>query len=589
MPRRLTVLKFGSSILRADADLPSVVHEIYRFRRAGDRVLAVLSAYEGETTRLCEEARQLGSGEPGPDTARYIAQGEWAAVARLGLVLDRAGIPHRCLDVATMRLFAEGGTEDAAPVRVDRRRLLRALAEVGVVVVPGFVAEDARGEPRLLGRGGSDLTAVFLAHSLKARRCRLVKDVDALFDRDPAGPDGVSAKRFRTAHSRDALALDGRILQAKAVRWAEAAEQTIEIGGLQKDWGTRVGALATRFDERRGQKKTPPLRVALAGFGTVGQGVASRLLADPRSFELVGVLLRNRELPRGVSLRPALVITDSRALLARPWDVLIEVLGGTDPALGLVANALRRGKSVVTANKSWVAEAGPALTEISRSRAVPFLYSAAVGGGVPVLEVGARWARRRANYSVTAVLNGTSNFVLDRLARGTSLEAAIQEAQRRGFAELDPSRDLSGRDAADKLVLLTHAMTGQWVDPASVEIAGGDVRSALARAEPPCGVALRQVARLEVCSTIIRTSVRLETVSSDSPLAEVAGADNVVVFAAEGHSALVLRGRGAGRWPTTESIMGDLYALRRRASRQAEGDPVVALALASTDEPWRTS
>ncbi|QDU86352.1 Homoserine dehydrogenase [Planctomycetes bacterium Pla163] len=240
-PRDLVVLKFGSSVLRSTADLPRAVHEIYRALRDGRRVLAVVSAIGDTTDRLLAEARRLVERPSAPDLARLLAGGEREAAALLVLALDRAGLPAVALDPGDGCVRARGPVLDAEPVHVDLAAFARAFDAADVVVLPGFFAKGESGECVLLGRGGSDLTAVVVARALDADRCVLLKDVDGLYESDPAlvGASGAAPRRFERVTFADAERLDARILQPKAVRFcashaaARRASVSDEIAGSE--------------------------------------------------------------------------------------------------------------------------------------------------------------------------------------------------------------------------------------------------------------------------------------------------------------------------------------------------------------------
>jgi homoserine dehydrogenase len=171
----IVVLKFGSSVLSTASDIPNAVHEIYRWYRQGVRVVVVVSAVGNTTSTLIEEARSLA---PDPDPhclAALLATGERTSAALLGIALDRSGIPSRVLDPTEITLTVEGGALDSEPVGADRARCQALLEEWPVLVLPGFFGVK-EGRTHLLGRGGSDLSAVFLASVFGASMCRLVKD-----------------------------------------------------------------------------------------------------------------------------------------------------------------------------------------------------------------------------------------------------------------------------------------------------------------------------------------------------------------------------------------------------------------------------
>jgi hypothetical protein len=191
MPGRPVVLKLGGSVLLDATRLRRAVHEIYRWRREGREVVAVVSAFAGRTDEILDRCMRLDPGlEPAGHRrlspfalAAALGAGEAESAAFLGAQLDRAGVPATVLSPGAVGLRADGDPLDATPREVDTGPIERALERDGVVVFPGFVALDAAGRAVTLGRGGSDLTALFLAHALAADRCRLIKDVDA-----PLGP-----------------------------------------------------------------------------------------------------------------------------------------------------------------------------------------------------------------------------------------------------------------------------------------------------------------------------------------------------------------------------------------------------------------
>ncbi|MBM3977979.1 MAG: homoserine dehydrogenase [Planctomycetes bacterium] len=555
------VLKLGGSVLRNPASLPRAVHEIYRWRRDGYRVVAVVSAFAGETDALLERARALGAG-PG-STAAAAATGELLSAALLGAALDRAGVPACVLAPAALSLRAEGDPLEATPLSIDRARLETALAE-GLVVVPGFAGTDERGRCVLFGRGGSDLSALFLAAALGAR-CRLIKDVDGLYEWDPArsaSGGGPRPRRYERASWDDALSTDGRILQHRAVRFARDRGLEFEVarsGGVQ---ATRVGAAPTRF-AGEAEPRTP-LRLVLLGLGTVGGGVW-RLTRDmPDEFEIVAVACRNTQRARGQGVPEALLQTDPVAAAQVEADLVVDCLGGLEPARSAIAAALARGHDVVTANKFVLAQHGTDLLRLADAHGARLSASAAVGGGAPVLErIGACKGRLRA---VRGVLNGTVNLVLERLAAGAHLGEALAETQRLGLTESDPSRDLDGRDAADKLSVIAWLLgiEGLVVQREEFDTA---VESR-ARAAGKRRGRVRQVSELRLGAQGATARVYFAELSPGDPLYELPDAANAaVLLGAEGVLARV-SGIGAGRWPTAEAVVGDLLQFARsRASR----------------------
>lgn len=310
----------------------------------------------------------------------------------------------------------------------------------------------------------------------------------------------------------------------------------------------------------------PPLRVALLGCGTVGGGVLSRLLALPEQFEIAGVAVRDRAKPRLGDPPAQLFGTDWRALLARPADVLVELAGGHEPAVSAIRAALAAGRHVVTANKALLARDGGALERLAASRGVSLRYSAAVGGALPALEAVRRAARHGRVRAVSGVLNGTTTFVLDRLAGGSSLVDAVAAAIAAGYAEADPTLDLDGTDAAQKLCLLARAAWGVAPRPERVMVRGiGALPAEVFTAAREQGRVVRLVATC--VRTRRRLTARVEPVAlaADDPLA-VTGAGNALRVDCDGGESIQLAAQGAGRWPTTEAVMADLFDLWRERS-----------------------
>ncbi len=240
------VLKFGSSVLRDVNDLPRAVKEIQRWRRDYQQVFAVVSAFGDTTDCLLRLARSVSSNPEPNALAVLLASGEATSSALLGLALSSAGVPNRVLDANQAGLRTSGSTLDAELIGADATRLLSDGCE-SVVVLPGFVGRDAVGATTLLGRGGSDYSALFLAHCLNAD-CLLLKDVDGLYSSDPAlDPTAV---RFEQVSYTTALRHCGSLVQEKAVRFASELNLRFAISSIGADCQTLVGPLTDRLQER---------------------------------------------------------------------------------------------------------------------------------------------------------------------------------------------------------------------------------------------------------------------------------------------------------------------------------------------------
>lgn len=248
-PRPIIVLKFGSSVLRSEDELPRAVEEIARHRNLGRAVVAVVSAIGKTTDVLLEKAHRI-SPSPAPSAlALMVATGEDVAAAFLTMALENAGIPVALMEPVGIGLRCEGDPLDATPCGLDTELVRRAISEAEggrVGVVPGFYGRGPDGRIYLLGRGGSDLTALHLAHSLSAT-CRLLKDVDGVYDADPGHPRG--ARRFAELSYDDALALQARVVQEKALRFARENGIAFEVAAPGAERATRVGPFPTRLAE----------------------------------------------------------------------------------------------------------------------------------------------------------------------------------------------------------------------------------------------------------------------------------------------------------------------------------------------------
>ncbi len=334
---------------------------------------------------------------------------------------------------------------------------------------------------------------------------------------------------------------------------------------------TDRAAARTAFTVRT---RTPRVvRVALAGCGTVGASLVALILRQQGAFEarhgvrfeLARILVRDPSKDRGIALERELLTTSVDDFLRSDADVVIEVIGGFDPAERVVRGALAAGRQVVTANKALIAAHGPALRDVAEARGGALQFEAAVGGGVPVVrtlqgELGGHGVR-----TITGILNGTTNFLLTALADGVRYADALVDAQARGFAEADPSRDLQGLDAADKIRILSWLAWG--VDSADQQVLVEPLPSdpePLARQAAARGGVLKYLAgAVESEDGRVRAWVRPVIVPADHPFARVRDEENAVHIDSESLGVLRLQGRGAGGNATASAVLGDLLEAAR--------------------------
>jgi homoserine dehydrogenase len=562
MSAPIVVLKLGSSILRSARDLPDAVQEIYRHLREGKRVVAVVSALGGTTDDLLRSARTAARDPDPTHLAALLATGERAAVELVALALARAGLPAHALAPEQFGPWVVGPTLEADPIAIDTEALQRSLDARPILVLPGFVGIDAERRIALLGRGGSDLSALFVADALAAERCILLKDVDGLYECDPALP-GPPPRRFERVSFARALELDGRIVQRKAVHFAAARGRTFEVGALNSAQPTCVG---TRDVVLGRPSELPRLRVVLAGLGTVGLGVAHEVLRQSGRFELAAVASRTSD----PGLDGVRWVRDPAQLLGFDADVFVELTGST-AARGWIRAALASGVDVVTAHKQLLAEGRGSIEAFAGSSGARLRFAAAVGGALPALEAVKRAAARSPLRSIEGVLNATSNFVLSRCEAGSSLNEALGAARAAGLAERDVERDLDGRDAACKLALLAREAFGVELSAAQIprdvvdEALLAQVVDARERSER-----IRIVARAWRNSSGVRAEVRAASLPASHPLTAEDLENRLRVTSADGASE-VWSAAGAGRDATALSVCADLLELAR--TREAAAAP----------------
>jgi len=570
----IVVLKFGSSVLRSEADFASVVHEIYRHWREGMRVVAVVSAVGKTTDQLLQQAQRICAQPEGAASATLLATGEAASSALLSLALTRSGIPVRLLDAVQVGLRTTGGHLDANPVSIDAARLLEATRSE-VVVLPGFVGRGEDGDTTLLGRGGSDYSALYLAQQLRAQ-CVLVKDIDGLYTSDPWNTS-VRPSRFIQASYDTALRIGGKVVQQKAVHFAAANKLHFSITSIGSSRVTNIGAANDQLD--CSDNCSSPLRVALLGCGTVGSGVYQRLAALPDLFTVTGVGVRKGDHARSTGVPEHLITSDLEALVQRPCDVVVELIGGTQRAASLIEYALRLGRDVVSANKALLSSKAEDLERLAADYGAELRYSAAVGGSLSALETIKRARTIGRIKAFSGVLNGTCNYILDRLSAGESVASAVRAAQEEGYAEADPTLDLSGIDAAQKLLLLVRTAFDVNLRLESVALQGieglGQERLNDARKR---GKTIKLVAECRRSGDDLEASVRPIELPLTHPLAQSRGVENRLLVEIDNGDRLIASGKGAGCWPTTEAVIADLFDIRSSSSVAQVSDLEVRVA-----------
>ena len=546
------VLKFGGSVLTSESALQRAVSEVYRYVRDAHKVIAVVSAFKGQTDQLLRLAGSYTQASTSSATPHLVATGEMRAATLLAMACERSGIVTRFRSAAEIGLVADGEHLNANPVSIRPGVLSDDLRSVDLVVVPGYVAESATGEPVLLGRGGSDLTAVFIGKALGVD-VRLIKDVDAVYDADPATV-GDSAKPYDALSWPEAVKIAFPVVQSKAMRYAAENGVAVQVAGLAKGYQTTLGA-ATSY------RSTPVLkrkiRIAVMGAGGVGSKFLERCMEWSDLIEVDRILVRDASKRRDHPLA-ALFTSDARTFVRPDVDVFVDIGTGVSPSAELLEGFLRAGVSVTSANKQAVAASGDKLRTAAKSSGALLTYSASVGGGAPIIEALKRAVAISRITAFCGVLNGTSNFVIDQVESGKSFDAAMDEARRLGFAEPDSTADLDGTDVGAKLKLLRDiAFPGET--PKHIEVGQITEDSLII----PEGKGLRYVARCFRTDNGLDASMKLEVLDADHYLVGARGEQNRAIIELENGETWYVTGKGAGAWPTSESLLADVLQIAR--------------------------
>ncbi len=330
------------------------------------------------------------------------------------------------------------------------------------------------------------------------------------------------------------------------------------------------------------------LNIALFGCGTVGSGVYSLLSEVAQkitwrtgaALRVAKVCVRDLQKERPVQIPPELLTTDGTALLDDPAiNVVVEVIGGEAQALGIITRALVNGKQVVTANKLVVAKYLPLLRRLEELHGGRLLYGASVCGSVPILKLIDETLPFDHVNKVRGILNGSTNFILSRLADGVSRTDALAIAEREGFLEADPTADISGADAAQKLSILIYHAFGVHLSPDAIPTTGieyiteRDLEHAHAG-----GSTIKLVAEAWREHGIVKASVAPRLLPLGDPLAAVRDEVNIVEVTCEGVGVQHFTGRGAGSIPTANAVVTDLLDIvkdRRYRVHQPSAPPLI--------------
>ncbi len=324
--------------------------------------------------------------------------------------------------------------------------------------------------------------------------------------------------------------------------------------------------------------------IGILGAGTVGGTLIRRLVTDHAAIEaktgldleVRRVAVRSLDKERNFEVGPGVLTDNPHEVVDDPTvGLIVEMMGGRDPAGDLVLAALNAGKPVVTANKELVATRGHELIAAAERTGVPLLFEAAVGGGIPIIRplsetlAGERIAR------VMGIVNGTTNFILTQMAEaGESYETALAEAQELGYAEPDPTADVSGADAAAKAAILSSLAFGTWVGVDDVYYEGIESLSALdMQFADQLGYRIKLVGVAEHTAAGVSARVHPVMLPTDHPLAAIRGATNAIFIEGPSIDELLFAGPGAGGEPTATAVLGDVIDAAREILAEAQVSP----------------
>ena len=325
------------------------------------------------------------------------------------------------------------------------------------------------------------------------------------------------------------------------------------------------------------------LRIGIIGFGTVGKGVYQILKGEKethpilKQIEIVGIVVKNISKKRDVKMDNNLLINDPNKLINDPTiDVIVEVMGGTDIAKNIILKSLKNGKSVVTANKAIMARYGEEIHKVALENRAYILFEAAVCGGIPIIEPLKRSLKSNQIIKMAGIINGTTNFILSKMStEKAAFEESLDLAQKLGYAELDPSADVEGQDAADKISILSELAFGGKIDRNKIDTEGinkidlKDIEYA-----DKLGFEIKLLAVSERNLDNNNDSLPLNIwvgptlIPKSHPLATIEGVNNAILVEGDPIGEIMLYGPGAGSGPTASSVVSDILNLKARSIKK---------------------
>lgn len=315
-------------------------------------------------------------------------------------------------------------------------------------------------------------------------------------------------------------------------------------------------------------------KIGLLGFGNVGGGTYKILTENKKliedrtgvSPEVVKILKRNRNKKRFVDADPSLLTENPEDIISNPnVDIVVEMLGGIEPATSFMVDAMKNGKHVISANKAAVAANYELLTSVAKENNVELLFEASVAGGIPVLTSMTGALQANNFVEVMGILNGTTNYILTKMTdEGLAYADVLKDAQEKGFAEADPTADVEGIDAANKLSILIALAFGKYVAPDAIPTVGiSGVTADDIKAAADQGKKIKLIGQAFIKDDKLEYCVKPLLLDASHPLAGVSNEFNAVYITGDMVGELMFYGRGAGPLPTGSAVCGDIVTLMK--------------------------
>ncbi|MDJ0791619.1 MAG: homoserine dehydrogenase [Acidimicrobiia bacterium] len=331
--------------------------------------------------------------------------------------------------------------------------------------------------------------------------------------------------------------------------------------------------------------------IGLLGAGTVGGTLVRRLVGESEAiasktgltFDVRKVGVRDLSRPREFDVTEGMLTTEPTEVVDDPSvDIVVEVMGGLEPAGDLILAALEAGKPVITANKELIAARGPELIAAAERKGVPLLFEAAVGGGIPIIRPLSETLAGEHLERILGIVNGTTNYILSQMTEaGVTYEEALAEAKALGYAEPDPTADVSGADAASKAAILASLAFGTWVGPSDVYTEGIEAVDAMDIAfGADFGYVVKLIGTAERIGSGVNVRVHPAMVPVEHPLAGIRGATNAVFIEGPSIDSLLFSGPGAGGEPTATAVLGDVIDAARETLAGAQVAPRIRFSAA---------